>query len=75
MYSAFPKMQAWHLRHVHWQVKVVSAPPAGKGRIFMLLARQNVSLDEEYARRKAKKGALMAFRHKHAVSCGCTLLS
>ena len=56
-------------------MKVVSAPPAGKGRVFMLLARQNVSLDEEYARRKAKKGALMAFRHKHAVSCGCTLLS
>ena len=45
----------------------MGAAPLGKGRIFTLLARQNVSLDEEYAKRKAKKGTLAAFKLRHAV--------
>ena len=44
------------------QVRPVQAPPAGKGLVYALLARQNVSQDEEYAKRKAKKGAQPAFR-------------
>lgn len=49
------------------QIKLASAPPVGKGSIFTLLARQNVSLDEEYAKRKAKKGVVATFKHKHSV--------
>ena len=49
------------------QVKIVSAPPLSRGRIFTLLARQNVSQDEEYAKRKAKKGSVASYKHRHSV--------
>ncbi len=52
---------------LHTQVKIVGAPPLGKGRIFTLLARQNVYLDEEYAKRKAKKGSVASYKHRHSV--------
>ena len=49
------------------QVKIVSAPLVSKGRIFTTLARQNVSQDEEYAKRKAKKGSVASYKHRHSV--------
>ena len=45
----------------------MAAAPVGKGRLFTLLARQNVSLDEEYAKRKAKKGSVASYKHRHSV--------
>ena len=45
----------------------MSATPLSKGRIFTILARQNVSLDEEYAKRKAKKGSVATYKIKHSL--------
>lgn len=49
------------------QVRHKGAPPLGKGRVLEVLARQNVSLDEEYTRRRNRKGALLTNKHRHAV--------
>ena len=48
------------------QVKLASAPALGKGRMFSMLARHNLSQDEDYAKKKAKKG-LQTMRHRHAI--------